>query len=180
MTPLDPTITAEPETTSIRPGEVYLSVDPGVARDASLAFIGRVSSPWTERSQCPKNMARAREAGLPAEIVIDAPFRPALQGLEAGRWIHVLTWLGEARRDLAVQRPRHSKEARGTFALRSPVRPNPIGLHLVEITAIDMATGCLAIAGIDVLDGTAVLDIKPFFETVDVPPLPDTSAASGG
>lgn len=98
------------------------------------------------------------------------PFRAGLGDLEAGQYVHLLTWLGRARRDLAVQSPRHAERPRSTFSLRSPLRPNPIGLHLVRIDAIDASTGRIAIDAIDVLDGTALLDIKPFFATVDVPP----------
>lgn len=157
---------------SHRPGEVALAVDPADADDASLAFIGRVRSPWRERGACPKNMHAAREAGShPAFVEIDAPFRPALEGLEPGAHVFLLTWLHRAGRDLALQRPRHAERSTGTFALRSPVRPNPIGLHLVRITAIDPEAGRIEIDAVDVLDETPLLDIKPFFASVDVPPV---------
>jgi tRNA (Thr-GGU) A37 N-methylase len=66
--------------------------------------------------------------------------------------------------------PRHADAPRGTFSLRSPVRPNPIGLHLVRIVAIDRITGIIGIDAIDVLDGTPLVDIKPHFASVDAPP----------
>lgn len=160
-----------------RPGELGFAVDAAAADDARLAFIGRIASPWAERTDCPKNLREARERGLPALVEIAEAFRPGLADLSEGQWVHVLTWLGEARRDLAVQFPRHAEAPRGTFSLRSPVRPNPIGLHLVEIIAIDIASGRIGIDAIDVLDGTAVLDLKPFIETVDIPP--SSTPASG-
>ncbi|MBC8129972.1 MAG: tRNA (N6-threonylcarbamoyladenosine(37)-N6)-methyltransferase TrmO [Rhizobiaceae bacterium] len=161
-----------PPAGSIRPGERAFDVDPARADDARLAFIGRIASPFNTRSDCPKNLRAARERGAEAAatLQIAAPFRAGLGDLEVGQYVHILTWLGEARRDLAVQMPRHAETPRGTFSLRSPVRPNPIGLHLVRIVAIDVAAGRIAIDAIDVLDGTALLDIKPFLATVDVPP----------
>lgn len=157
----------------VREGEVAFDRDPAAGpHPAGLVFIGRVRSPWIERADCPKNMRAAREQARPARIEIDAPWRAALAGLEAPSPLWLITFFDRARRDLAVQRPRHAQTPHGTFSLRSPVRPNPIGLHLVELTAIDAAAGILDIAAVDVLDGTPVLDLKPYFATVDVPPAP--------
>jgi tRNA-Thr(GGU) m(6)t(6)A37 methyltransferase TsaA len=155
---------------SVRPGETVLDRDPAEADDARLCFIGRVRSAHVTRETCPKNLRAARDGGLPATLEIAAAFRPALDGLVVGQPIHLLTWLHGARRDLALQTPRHSAGASGTFALRSPVRPNPIGLHLVRITALAPAAGLVGIDAIDVLDNTPLLDIKPYFDSVDVPP----------
>ena len=157
------------EKPSIRPGETTLSFDAGTADDARLVFIGRIRSPWSNRAECPKNMRLAREAKQGATIELFAPFRAALQSIETGRFVHLLIWLHHSRRDLAVQMPRSAESPSGTFALRSPVRPNPIGLHLVRLLDVDMETGRLAIDAIDVLDGTPLLDIKPYFESVDRP-----------
>ena len=73
-----------------------------------------------------------------------------------------------ARRDLVVQVPRHLGEPRGTFALRSPARPNPIALSVARLLRIDGAT--LEVKGLDCLDGTACLDIKPYFASIDSVP----------
>ncbi len=147
---------------------------PPVGDDAALRFIGRIRSSWTARPGCPKNLwdARARGGGN-GSVEIDSRYRPALDGLAAGDWIILLSWLHRARRDLALQRPRHAASPRGTFSLRSPVRPNPIGLHLVRIVTLDAETGRLSLDAIDVLDGTPLLDIKPFLPTVDVPAPPN-------
>ncbi|WP_279481610.1 tRNA (N6-threonylcarbamoyladenosine(37)-N6)-methyltransferase TrmO [Aureimonas sp. SK2] len=155
-----------------RPGEVALTVDPAGLRHATLAFVGHIRSPWTERRLCPRNLREARERGLGASLKIDLPFRPALAGLSAGDAVHVLSWLHQSRRDLALQMPRHAEMPKGTFALRSPVRPNPVGLHLVRIRALDVAEGIVEIDAIDVLDGTPLLDIKPYLPSVDR--LPET------
>ncbi len=71
---------------------------------------------------------------------------------------------------MLLQAPKHVDAPRGTFALRSPVRPNPIALATVLITGLDAAQGVIDIDAIDAFDGTPVLDIKPWIETVDVAP----------
>lgn len=160
-----------------RPGEQTLAFDPAeTAADASVTFIGRVVSPWTDRADCPKNMAQAREGAFPASILIDQPYRAGLAGLEHVSHIVVLTWLDRVPRNLIVQKPRHAETPRGTFALRSPARPNPIGLHIVALTGIDHAAGRLDLEAIDVLDGTPVIDIKPYYASTDS--VPDAITAS--
>jgi tRNA-Thr(GGU) m(6)t(6)A37 methyltransferase TsaA len=152
----------------MREGERRLPLDPALqAPAAGLVFIGSISSPWTSRADCPKNMAQARERGRPAQARVDVPYRAALVGLEAFSHVILLTWLHEARRDLAIQKPRHAPAPRGTFALRSPVRPNPIGLHVVRLLRVDEDEGLLGLEAIDVLDGTPLLDIKPFYDSPD-------------
>jgi tRNA-Thr(GGU) m(6)t(6)A37 methyltransferase TsaA len=153
-----------------RPGEIRLPFDPAAAPgDAHVLFIGHIRSPWATRSECPRNLRLAREAGKPARVELDPAFRPGLAGLEAGMHIILLYWMNEARRDLIVQRPRHSETASGTFALRSPVRPNPIALALVRILRLDAAAGIIEIDAIDCIDGTPLLDIKPWIATIDAP-----------
>ena len=169
MTP-PPVSPADPDATVARPGERRFEGPAPAYDDAGLVFIGRIRSPWTERSQCPKNVGRAREAGQPAEIRLDPRWSEGLAGLDAGQWVLLLTWLDQADRDLALQMPRHADAPRGTFSLRSPVRPNPVGLHLVQIVALDRETGIIGIDAIDVLDGTPLLDIKPYLASVDAPP----------
>lgn len=154
-----------------RDGEIALPFDPAeMPPDAGLVFIGRIRSPWLTPAECPKNMRAARERGGGATVEIDAPWRQGLAGLERFSHVVVLSWLDRGRRDLIVQRPRHSDRARGVFALRSPVRPNPVGLHVVPVVAVDLDAGTIALAAIDVLDGTPVIDIKPYFATTDAVP----------
>ena len=73
--------------------------------------------------------------------------------------------MDQARRDLIQQVPAHLAQPRGTFALRSPVRPNPIALAAVELLQIDGTT--LTVRNVDCIDGTPLLDIKPYFASVD-------------
>ena len=152
-----------------RSGEVALGFDPAEHATAGLAPIGRIRSDW-RAGDCPRNLRQARARGGGAAVVeIDPPYRPGLTGLVAGQWIWLLAWYGARRRDLIVQAPAHADGPRGTFALRSPVRPNPVTLQLVRITRLDPAAGVIGIDATDAFDGTPLLDIKPWLDTVDVP-----------
>ena len=154
-----------------REGEQRLEQDPAtMPADGGVVFIGRIASPWTSRESCPKNMRTARETGQPAVLTIDAPYRRGLQGLERASHVIILSWLHHAPRSLIVQKPRHAAEAKGVFGLRSPARPNPVGLHVARLVGLDIATGRINLDAIDVLDGTPVIDIKPYFASTDAIP----------
>jgi tRNA (adenine37-N6)-methyltransferase len=164
-----------------RPGEIRLPFDPAkTATDASVVFIGRIRSPWKTRSECPRNIAQARNAGCPAALEIGAPWRPGLAGLESQTHAILLYWMDQSRRDLIVQSPRHRTEPTGVFNLRSPARPNPIALAVVRILNVDQETGSIEIDAIDCLDGTPLLDIKPWLPTVDMPPEFSQKVAQNG
>ena len=154
-----------------RDGEQELNFDPAVlAGDGHVVFIGRIASPWKTRADCPKNMRAARELGLPATVAIDAPYRRGLARLERASHVVILTWFHQASRKLIVQKPRHAEVASGVFALRSPARPNPIGLHIAKLVSVDVEKGTLLLEAIDALDGTPVIDVKPYFASVDSVP----------
>jgi tRNA-Thr(GGU) m(6)t(6)A37 methyltransferase TsaA len=133
--------------------------------DASLYFIGRIQTPWHSRGECPKN---GRESDAVCTIELDSRWVEGLRGLETVSHVLVLYWMDKARRDLLVQAPRHYAEERGTFALRSPVRPNPIAASVVKLVGID--GNKLSVIGLDCLDGTPLLDIKPYFASTDAVP----------
>lgn len=152
-----------------RPGEVALDVDPALADDAWLSFIGQLRTPWS-RGNCPKNLREARERGGTFSAQIDPAFRSGLKGLRAGQAVILLYWTGSARRDLIVQTPAHRDGPTGVFALRSPARPNPVALAVVVLQEIDVEAGVLRFDALDAFDGTALLDIKPWLPTVDIPP----------
>ncbi|MCG7621814.1 tRNA (N6-threonylcarbamoyladenosine(37)-N6)-methyltransferase TrmO [Epibacterium sp. Ofav1-8] len=138
----------------IRPNEIVVQLTP--PDDAQLRFIGRVRTPWRDRSQCPR---QGSVEGPECRLCLDPVWAPALAGLEAYARIEVLYWLDQSRRDLVTQSPRLDGVTTGTFSLRSPVRPNPIGTALVQLVRID---GCeVVVRGLDCLDGTPLLDIKP-------------------
>ena len=138
----------------IRPLEV--AVDAPEPDDARLRFIGRIHTPFAERSQCPR---QGKPDGPECRIEIFAPWDQGLEGIEDYTRIEVLYWLDRSRRDLVVQNPGHSDKTYGTFALRSPVRPNPIGTCMVDLVRIE--GNVLVVRSLDCLDGTPLIDIKP-------------------
>ena len=132
------------------------TVDPGEADDARLRFIGTIRTPWPDRDACPR---QGSHEGPECRLIVDALWHPALEGLERCETIEVLYWLNRARRDLVSQSPRDDGETIGTFRLRSPNRPNPIGTSIVRLVGID--DGVLTVRGLDCIDGTPLLDLKP-------------------
>jgi len=153
---------------NVREGEVVLSRDPAeFADDGKVVFIGKIRSNWKTRKDCPNNLVLARERGSIASIEVDEYWREGLRGLDRFTHIIVLYWMHEARRDMIVQSPRHRSEPTGVFALRSPVRPNPIAMAIVKVLGIDQATGVIEIDAIDCMDGTPIVDIKPRFASID-------------
>ncbi len=139
---------------ALRRNERALELDP--PDDARLRFIGRIRTPWAERAACPR---QGSHDGPECRLVLDPPWHAALEGLERYATIEVLYWLDRSRRDLVLQSPKDDGSTIGTFALRSPVRPNPIGTSLVRLVGIE--AGEVVVRGLDCLDGTPLLDIKP-------------------
>ena len=154
-----------------RDGEQLLDPNPAdMSPDGHVVFIGRIVSAWMSREDCPKNMRAARESGRAASVLIDEPYRTGLRNLDRASHIVILSWLDRAPRNLIVQKPRHAAEPKGVFSLRSPARPNPVGLHVARLVALDIEAGGLEIDAIDVLDGTPVIDIKPYYASTDAFP----------
>ena len=152
-----------------REGEIALPFDPAERTTAGLTFIGHIRSSWA-KGTAPKNLRAARETGQGARIELLPGYAAGLTGLEVGQAIQILYWVDRGVRDLIVQVPGHTNGSRGTFALRSPVRPNPIALGTVIITSLDPVAGIIGIDATDAYYGTPLLDIKPWIGTVDVPP----------
>ena len=138
----------------IRAGE--LAIDVPAAVDAGVMFVGRICTPWTSRLAAPR---QGRLDGPVCRIEVFAPWEQALQGLEAYARVEVLYWLHLSRRDLVLQSPANDGSARGTFSLRSPARPNPIGSSIAALVGIEGRT--VLVRGLDCLDGTPLLDLKP-------------------
>jgi tRNA-Thr(GGU) m(6)t(6)A37 methyltransferase TsaA len=154
------------ETLGLREGEIAAELPERF--DASLYYIGRIRTPWKRREDCPKN---PRETEAVCTIVLDPRWAEGLHGLEGVSHVVVLYWMDRARRDLVLQAPHHYSERRGTFALRSPVRPNPIAVSVARLVRIDGNE--LSVVGLDCLDDTPLLDIKPYFASTDS--VPDAS-----
>jgi len=130
---------------------------------AELRFVGLVESSLAGKDEAPK---QADEGAPPATLRIAAEYTACCEGLHAGEEVLVLTWLDRADRDVQAVHPRGdtSRPLTGVFATRAPVRPNPIGLHRVEIVAISGAPGeprALRVDALEALDGTPILDLKP-------------------
>jgi tRNA-Thr(GGU) m(6)t(6)A37 methyltransferase TsaA len=153
-----------PEMRPPRPGEQ--SIDLPEEFDASLYFIGRIHTPWKTTGECPKNSAARRD--VPATVELDARYRQGLGGIEQMSHLILMYWLDRSARNLIIQAPSHAPQPRGVFALRSPVRPNPIGLSVVELVSVAAPT--LTIRNIDCVDGTPLIDIKPYFASTDSVP----------
>ena len=146
-----------------RPGEQAIDLPP--ATDAGVYFIGRIRTPWTRREDCPKN---GRESEAICTIELDPRWAAGLKDVATCSHLVLLYWMDQARRDLTLQVPRHYGAQRGTFALRSPARPNPIAMSVVKLLKLDGRQ--LLVQGLDCLDGTPLLDIKPYFASTDAVP----------
>jgi tRNA-Thr(GGU) m(6)t(6)A37 methyltransferase TsaA len=130
-----------------------------VARASFEAFaVGRVESTLTERGAAPN---QADEGAPGAWLVLDEEAAPALDGIAVGDALLVLTWLHRADRGALRVHPRGdlSRPAQGVFATRSPDRPNPIGLHRVEVLAVEPPR--VLVDALEAIDGTPILDLKP-------------------
>ncbi len=147
-----------------RPGEK--TIDLPDKTDAGIYFIGRIHTPWQTRDDCPKN---PRGSDAVCTVALDERYVEALKDVETCTHLVLLYWMDKAPRNLTVQVPGHMRgEQHGTFALRSPARPNPIAMSVVRLVGV---TGNeLSVVGLDCLDGTPLLDIKPYLSTVDSVP----------
>lgn len=138
----------------IRAGERAVATPPPA--DAALIYIGVIHTPWQSRMVTPR---QGRADGPLCRIEVFEPWRDALTGITKYARLEVLYWLHLSRRDLVLQSPADDGTVRGTFALRSPVRPNPIGTSIAELVEVD--GGTLTVKGLDCIDGTPLLDLKP-------------------
>jgi tRNA-Thr(GGU) m(6)t(6)A37 methyltransferase TsaA len=120
--------------------------------------IGRVESPLTEPASAPK---QGDEGAPDAWLAFEPAVLEGLEGLHAGDEVMVVTWLDRARRDVLRVHPRGdaSRAQQGVFSTRSPHRPNPIGLHRVQILSID--GGRIRVRNLEAVDGTPIVDVKP-------------------
>ena len=132
-------------------------------RAIELTPIGWIESPLTDRASAPK---QGDEGAPEAWLVLRADVAAGLDGIEPGDEMIVLTWLDRARRDVLRVHPRGdpNRPEQGVFNTRSPDRPNPIGLHRVEVVTIDDAR--VRVRSLEALDGTPVLDVKPVLRSI--------------
>lgn len=121
-----------------------------------LSFIGHIETPYMRIEECPNNID---PNGPLCQLVIDDDFIDGLLGLVPGQKVLILYWFEKTDREAIQQESRSTGEMVGTFALRSPHRPNPIGAAVVQIETIEK--GYVTVNGLDCLNGTDLLDIKP-------------------
>ena len=123
-----------------------------------LKAIGRVESPLTDPEAAPK---QGHEGAPDARLVLEQEVLDGVRDIRPGDRVIVLTFLDRARRDVLRVHPRDDLSAPqlGVFSTRSADRPNPIGLHEVEVVAVDGLT--VDVRPLEALDGTPILDIKP-------------------
>jgi tRNA (adenine37-N6)-methyltransferase len=150
MTMTDPTGGRD----ATRPGEIEAALPDRL--DACLVFIGRIRTPFPTRDDCPR---QGRHDGPVCRLEIDEPWQTGLKRLDTFEFVEVIYWMHQARRDLVQQSPKSNGETSGTFALRSPVRPNPIATSLVRLVGLE--PGVVLVRGLDCIDGTPLLDLKP-------------------
>jgi tRNA-Thr(GGU) m(6)t(6)A37 methyltransferase TsaA len=148
------------EQPGLRPGEVAIELP--AAFDAGLYFIGRIRTPFKRRQDCPRNTAQSEAIG---RVEVAPRYAAGLKDLQLYSHVILLYWMDQARRDLVEQLPAHLDQPRGTFALRSPVRPNPVALAVVELVGIEGSA--LTVRHVDCIDGTPLVDIKPYFASTD-------------
>jgi tRNA-Thr(GGU) m(6)t(6)A37 methyltransferase TsaA len=128
--------------------------------------IGWVRSPLTDRSSAPK---QGDEGAPEARVVFRPELYEAAADLRAGEQVVLVTWLHVGRRDVLSVRPRGdvNRSPRGVFSTRSPDRPNPVGLHTVTIVeAMVTEDGAIVVRGLEAIDGTPVLDVKPVLRPI--------------
>jgi tRNA-Thr(GGU) m(6)t(6)A37 methyltransferase TsaA len=136
-------------------------VDTPLPASIDLRPIGRVSSRLEDPAVAPK---QGDEGAPEAALVFEPAFEEGLRDLRAGDEVLVLTWLDRARRDVLVVHPRDdpSNPLTGVFSTRSADRPNPIGIHRVEVVAV--AGNRIVVGALEAVDGTPVLDLKPVLD----------------
>lgn len=139
------------------------------ANPETLRVIGRLHTPFRTRAECPRNGRQLVPAPL-CHAELFAEYRAGLAGIEGFSHLILLYWLDQPAKPVElVFTPPFDTRPRGVFATRSPSRPNPIGLSVVAFEGID-AEGRLAVRYLDCIDGTPLLDIKPYLPTSDAEP----------
>ena len=124
-----------------------------------LTAIGTIHTPYSNLDDCPRNIGQSIEE---CQIIVLDRYVAGLDGLNPGDDVQLLYWLDQAKFTGLMQTSRKSGERKGIFALRTPNRPNPIGSAVLRIEAITEKG--LTVHGLDCLNGTVLLDIKPSFK----------------
>ena len=124
--------------------------------------IGSVRSPYKRKGDAPR---QGRLSATISEIVIEEKYRPALWQIEGRKHLWVLCWFDRADRTVLRAVPPGTSAEKGVFAIRSPNRPNPVSLCMVDL--IGVKDGVLKVRGLDAFDKTPVIDIKVYSPEID-------------
>ena len=135
---------------------------------ADFTPIGRIETPFAAAADCPRN-GRALDPAPLCRVHVDPAFQAGLQGIEGFSHLILIYWLHLAEAPELVFTPPFDNQPRGVFATRSPRRPNPIGLSVVAFDGLE-APGVLKVRYLDCVNGTPLLDIKPYLRTTDAEP----------
>ena len=127
-----------------------------------LKPIGIIHSPYTEKSQTPH---QGRFSSKESHIIIFDEFLEGLHGIDKYQYLIVIYWLDKAKRDILKVVPHGKTKKRGVFSTRAPVRPNPLAYSVVEL--LEHKQNKLVVKGLEALDGTPLVDIKPYWEDLD-------------
>lgn len=134
----------------------------------TLHPIGTIHTPWHSIAECPRN-GRQPDPAPPCSVRIFPEYLAGLHSLDGFSHLILLYWLHETKPPELVFTPPFDTRPRGIFATRGPRRPNPIGLSVVAFDGMD-APDCLKVRYLDCIDGTPLLDIKPYLPTTDSEP----------
>jgi L-fuculose-phosphate aldolase len=134
-------------------------------QEMKLRAIGRIRSPIKNRGEAAD---QKKVAETLVDLVIFSDYKDGLEGLKDEGHIIILTWMHQADRDVLKVHPRgdSSRPKRGVFSTRSPDRPNPLGLYVVRVVRFGEDT--ITVGGMDAIDGTLIVDIKPFRPEFDI------------
>lgn len=127
-----------------------------------LKPIGIIHSPYKVSGDAPR---QGRYSEHPMELEIYEQYVGGLKDIDRATHLIVLHWLHHAKRDLLLVKTPHRQKVRGVFACRSPVRPNPIAFNVVKL--IEIRENRLTVQGLDALDGSPLLDLKPYYSDLD-------------
>ena len=139
-----------------------------MTRNLTLRPIGHLETPYATPADCPRNGRQFQPVPL-CHAVVDPEFQPGLAGLEGFSHLILLYWMDQAKPTELVFTPPFDPDPRGLFTTRAPWRPNPIALSVVAFEGFD-GPGRLRVRNLDCVDGTALLDIKPYLPTTDSEP----------
>jgi tRNA-Thr(GGU) m(6)t(6)A37 methyltransferase TsaA len=130
--------------------------------EPAVKFIGRIHSSLKSIEECP---LQENENAPEATLIISPEFAEGIKDIQPGSEILLLTWLHMADRTVikCVTRNNYGSPLMGVFSTRSPDRPNPIGMHTVEVISISNGTS-IRVSGLEVIDQTPLLDIKPIWK----------------